>query len=710
VSLPLPQLDDRDFQSLVDEARMRIAHTCPAWNEHNVSDPGITLIELFAWMTDMLVYRVNRLPEKAQIALLDLIGVQLAPVKVASTDLRFRLSAPATVPLPIDVGTEVASGHPSAGGPVVFTTVEPIVVPPLRLAAMLLIRGGMVSEVSVRDGVAQPVSTQQSGLSSPQRPDDALYFGFHDSPSRLVVEVAVESEPGRGTGIAPDAPPWSWELAGGDGAWQAATVLSDGTGGFNYGTGVVELQLPRAEGAVTVAGRQLHWLRCRLLGGSDVDGRGYTRAPSLKRVSVAAVGALVHAENASRVAATGTLVRGERTSGTAGTGALAASPLAASALGSGAAATAAPTHEQGASATVGEILGYSDGSPGQTFRLRRQPALSIGRNDGLDVLEPVSGSWVPWSLQSSFADSGAQDRHYCFDAVAGEVSLGPAIRETDSWVQRGAIPPEGAALRMRYRWGGGAKGNVDAGTLIVLRHSIVGIASVTNPDPAKDGVDAESLTDALRRAPIELRARSRAVTATDHEVLARQASRLVARARCVVPLPGQPAQVRILPVVSRATERIEPAELLPSEELLETVAGHLDEYRLLGAHVEVMPAALRGVTVVTEVQTDPGAEPAEIEHLIEAALYRYINPYVGGSLAGEGEGWEYGRALTVGEVEVVVRGVPGVREVTILRLYATDLASGRPDGQPVRGQLEIGVDELLASGEHLARALEPQAP
>jgi predicted phage baseplate assembly protein len=709
VSLPLPQLDDRDFQSLVDEARTRIAHTCPAWNEHNVSDPGITLIELFAWMTDMLVYRVNRLPEKAQIALLDLVGVQLAPVKVASAELRFRLSAPAAAPLPIDIGTEVASSHPTSGAPVLFATVEPIMVPPLRLAAMVMIDGTAVSEVWVREGVARPASTQRPGISNPRRPDDALYFGFHDSLSSLVIEVAVEAELGRGTGIAPDAPAWAWEVAGGDGEWLPATVLSDGTGGFNYKAGVVELQLPRVEGAVTIAGRRLHWLRCRLLGSSDTDGRGYTHAPRLERASVAALGALVRAENASRVAVTGTLVRGEHALRAAANGA----PAQGARAGQGAGTPPAPSHEQAAGPSGGEILGYSDGSPGQSFRLRRRPALSLGTDDGLDVLEPSTGNWVPWSLQSSFAGSRAEDRHYCFDAVAGEVSLGPAIRERDNWVQRGAIPPEGAALRIRYRWGGGVAGNVDADTLTVLRHSIVGIASVTNPRPAKDGLDAESLTDALRRAPIELRAHSRAVTAGDHAVLARQASQLVARARCVAPRPAQPpqpAQVRILPVVSRVTARVEPAELLPSEELLATVAGYLDEHRLLGAQIEVTPMVLRGVKVVAEVQAEPGADPIELERLVAGALYRYVNPYVGGSLAGDGEGWEYGRALAVGEVEVVVRAVPGVREVTILRLYETDLASGTPTGHPIRGQLEIGADELLASAEHLVRALEPQAP
>ena len=75
--LPDIVLDDRRFQELVSEARTRIALSCPEWTEHNVSDPGITLIELFAWMTDMLIYRVNRVPDKLHVALLELLGVQL---------------------------------------------------------------------------------------------------------------------------------------------------------------------------------------------------------------------------------------------------------------------------------------------------------------------------------------------------------------------------------------------------------------------------------------------------------------------------------------------------------------------------------------------------------------------------------------------------------------------------------------------------------
>src|SRR3954454_16177072 len=94
--LPQIELDDRSFQDLVNEARMRITRNCPEWTEHNVSDPGITLIELFAWMTEMTIYRLNRVPEKLHLKLLELLDIRLDGPSAAVTDVRMRLArAPA---------------------------------------------------------------------------------------------------------------------------------------------------------------------------------------------------------------------------------------------------------------------------------------------------------------------------------------------------------------------------------------------------------------------------------------------------------------------------------------------------------------------------------------------------------------------------------------------------------------------------------------
>ena len=108
--LPEIQLDDRRFQDLVSEARTRISRACPEWTEHNVSDPGITLIELFAWMTEMTIYRLNRVPDKLHVALLELLGIRLDGPSAATTSLRFRLADAPTEPILIQGGvTEVGT-------------------------------------------------------------------------------------------------------------------------------------------------------------------------------------------------------------------------------------------------------------------------------------------------------------------------------------------------------------------------------------------------------------------------------------------------------------------------------------------------------------------------------------------------------------------------------------------------------------------------
>ena len=75
--LPTPNLDDRTFQGLVDDARRLVHRRCPEWSEHNISDPGITLIETVAMMVDQLIYRLNRVPERNYVKFLELLGLEL---------------------------------------------------------------------------------------------------------------------------------------------------------------------------------------------------------------------------------------------------------------------------------------------------------------------------------------------------------------------------------------------------------------------------------------------------------------------------------------------------------------------------------------------------------------------------------------------------------------------------------------------------------
>ena len=94
--IPPPKLDDRNFNDIVEEAISMIPRYAPEWTNHNPSDPGITLIELAAWMTDLLIYRLNQVPDKNYVAFLNLLGIKLRPPRAAKALTRFTLVEGAT--------------------------------------------------------------------------------------------------------------------------------------------------------------------------------------------------------------------------------------------------------------------------------------------------------------------------------------------------------------------------------------------------------------------------------------------------------------------------------------------------------------------------------------------------------------------------------------------------------------------------------------
>jgi predicted phage baseplate assembly protein len=217
-------------------------------------------------------------------------------------------------------------------------------------------------------------------------------------------------------------------------------------------------------------------------------------------------------------------------------------------------------------------------------------------------------------------------------------------------------------------------------------------------------VDPESLDSARLRAAIEIRTRFRAVTAEDFEFLCGEASPRVARALCVPGEDDGAVRVFVLPRVDPADRRLAHDELVADEELLREVAGYLDERRMVGTTVQLLPAALRAVSAVVQVEVSAHSDPHRIEDDISYALYAYLNPLVGGSPHGPSTGWPFGRALNQGELYGVVQAVPGVELVRILRLYETDLRTAEQSPKPAGNVLEIGAAELIASGLHIVKA------
>ena len=107
--LPAPNLDDRRFQDLVDDAKRLVQRRCPEWTDHNVSDPGVTLIETFAYLVDQVLFRLNRVPERSYVTFLDLMGVELFPPGAALVPVTFWLTAPLEEDRVVEAGTEVAT-------------------------------------------------------------------------------------------------------------------------------------------------------------------------------------------------------------------------------------------------------------------------------------------------------------------------------------------------------------------------------------------------------------------------------------------------------------------------------------------------------------------------------------------------------------------------------------------------------------------------
>ena len=130
MTLPAPNLDDRRFQDLVDDAKRMVQQRCPEWTDHNVSDPGVTLIETFAFMVDQLLYRLNRVPELNYLKFLDLIGVRLFPPGPARAPVTFWLSAPQPATVRIPAGTEVATLRTEAIEAVAFETADDLEILP----------------------------------------------------------------------------------------------------------------------------------------------------------------------------------------------------------------------------------------------------------------------------------------------------------------------------------------------------------------------------------------------------------------------------------------------------------------------------------------------------------------------------------------------------------------------------------------------------
>jgi predicted phage baseplate assembly protein len=642
--LPTPNLDDRRFQDLVDDAKRLVQRRCPEWTDHNVSDPGVTLIEAFATMVDQLLYRLNRVPDAHYLRFLDLIGVRLHPPTAACCDLTFWLAAPREDAVTVPADTEVATQRTGAEEPVVFSTAGDLVIPPCRLEYSFTSFAGAEP---LERGVDVPAF---SCFGSPPRPDDAVLFGLSDAMPGCAILLRMDCEV-EGVGVDPRDPPLVWEAWTGKG-WSACEVDRDTTGGLNK-LGDVVLHVPKGHVASIVSRRRAGWLRCRVV--EPEPGQPfYAASPRLKSVEAATIGGSVAAVHAQAVR--------------------------------------------------DELLGRSEGTPGQRFQLRHAPVVPGAGPVTVEV--STEDGWLPWRVVDTFAYSQPDDAHVVIDAAAGEVRFGPAVREEDGTMRRyGAVPAKDAMVRVPvYRTGGGQRGNVARGLLRIQREPVPFVSRVENRSAATGGVAAESVAEAAVRGPLVLRTRDRAVTAEDYEQLAREAAPEVARVRCVPAADdGAGARVLVVPAcLPDAAGRLTFADLKPNPQTLDRIVSHLDERRCLGARIVVEPPYYQGVTVVARARARRGVDTAELTGRAARALYAYLDPLTGGP---DGDGWPFGRPVQAGEVYGVLQALRGVDIVEEVRLFGADPVTGERGGATAR--LDLPAHALVFSYGHQVRVSAP---
>lgn len=703
--LPKSDLDDRTFKDLVDECLLRIPRYCPEWTNHNPSDPGVTMIELFAWLTDQMLLRFNQVPRRNYVAFLELLGIQLQPPAPAHTVLAFYLTRAQdglrSVPV-IPAGIEVATERAENEEAIVFSTNQELRIglPWIRhflteeaaIDQPQQVRNRLTNQW-VRDELGRWTGRQQPVFQTIPQAGDCFYLVF-DAIEPLdgnVIALTIEGEPAGSTGINPNRPPRTWEAWNGE-QWQPALLreADDGTKGFSFddverrgAAGLREaevvLYMPLTWVATTFGGYYGRWLRCRCQQ-SELD--RFSRSPQLTTLLAQSIGGRTQASECSRV--------------------------------------------------LNELVGESDGTPGQSFFLQFQGILERQEGEYLQVM-PVGEPPQRWQEVSNFSDSTSGDRHYTLDSRTGRIQFGPLIREPRHLqeevqlrrqVQRqghsfnegqleqvetlgrhyGAVPPQNALLHMvSYRTGGGDRGNVPRQALRVLKTALPYIREVTNLEPGRDGANEESLEEAVLRVPRLLRTRNRAVTPEDYETLTLQASRAVARAYCPRQQPGNLPGVVTVYVVPRVSlqdmgQGIAPEEFRLSAMLRNEVEIFLGDRSLLGTQSLLKEPDYVGVSVQAvlgvEVDFQRGAARLELRRQLTQALYELLSPLTGGRHGG---GWGMGVPLYQSDLVRLLQNTTGVQYLDTLQLFELRRETGWQRQLVTSGVIDPGLTGVICS-------------
>jgi hypothetical protein len=202
MTIPVPQLDDRRWDDLVAEAKAFLKDKTEAWTDFSAGDPGVVLVELFAHLTELMIYRLNRVPEKAYLEYLSLIGLSVRPPAAAAVQLEFQSDKPATAPIPISRGVRVSVNRVSGGAePPLFTTDDPASIEVGQQSVTVLAHHcDFIEGELIGTGTGQPAQSVVVGrppVIAPTGNELDLVVGVEARPDELTERVPARDYEGR---------------------------------------------------------------------------------------------------------------------------------------------------------------------------------------------------------------------------------------------------------------------------------------------------------------------------------------------------------------------------------------------------------------------------------------------------------------------------------------------------------------------------------
>ena len=614
--LTAPPLDDRQFADIVRQAKTLIPRYAPEWTNFNESDPGITLVELFAWMTEILVYRLNQVPELNYIKFLQLIGIELEPAQPAKAELTFAVSNLNLTSVIVPQGTQVAV----AGGsrqPIIFETDE-----------SLIAIGAVLAAVQSYDGFGYTVQTNKNAnpgqwfypFGQNPAPGCALLLGFSSPVAfptdqiNLAVTIyqdALTQPITQCAGALPPPATIAWEFWNGA-QWITIDIDGDGTRAFTQ-NGHLLFPGPGSNMILAQIGNvssNFFWIRAR------VQTASYEMPPQIAAIRTNTISA-----------------------------------------------TQAITFNN-------EVLGGSNGTPNQAFQVTNTPVVVLDTplqvtNSDVTItslrLEIDEGQgFIVWQQVNDFFGSEPTDQVYTLDLNTGVVTFGNG--------DHGRIPianqnnPTGNVVARMYRSGGGSRGNVGSNTITQIQTYVQSIGAVTNYDPATGGTDEESFANAKLRAAAALQSNNRAVTPSDFEYLAKQSPGAnVARARALPLFHPNFPNGQIPGVVTVIVVSNSPApNPSPNQTTLQAVCNFLDAHRLLTSELYVVGPVYRKIKIEVQLVVAPGYDLAAVQNAVQAALTNFFDPLTGGT---DGTGWPFGGEIYYSDVYRVIFQTSGVQRI-----------------------------------------------